>query len=324
MIIGITGNSGTGKSEISKLLAEKIDAKIINADEVVKELSEKGNEYYEKIVKLFGSSILNNNKLNKPQMAKIIYNNKEKREKLNKLTYKYVVEEIKKRAKNSEYKNLIIDAPLLFESGLNKICNITIGVIANIDNKIQRICKRDNIDEETALARLKIQQEDRFYIQKSDYIIKNNGKINEINLEVFMNIANVNSIKKVDDVTKDKNKVAIKIIKGSIISIVITAILLCIYAAVLSFTTVSETTMQPVIIVITGVSILIGSSISSINIKKQGMINGGIVGLIYMLILYIVSSLVSMRFELNVHSIIMLITGIVAGMLGGIIGVNLK
>lgn len=183
MIIGITGNSGTGKSEISKLLAEKIDAKIINADEVVKELSEKGNEYYEKIVKLFGSSILNNNKLNKPQMAKIIYNNKEKREKLNKLTYKYVVEEIKKRAKNSEYKNLIIDAPLLFESGLNKICNITIGVIANIDNKIQRICKRDNIDEETALARLKIQQEDRFYIQKSDYIIKNNGKINEINLE---------------------------------------------------------------------------------------------------------------------------------------------
>lgn len=183
MIIGITGNSGTGKSEISKLLAEKINAKIINADEVVKELSENGNEYYEKIVELFGSSILNNNKLNKPQMAKIIYNNKEKREELNKLTYKYVVEEIKKRAKNSDYKNLIIDAPLLFESGLNKICNITIGVIANMDNKIQRICKRDNIDEETALARLKIQQEDKFYIQKSDYIIKNNGKINEINLE---------------------------------------------------------------------------------------------------------------------------------------------
>lgn len=139
-----------------------------------------------------------------------------------------------------------------------------------------------------------------------------------------MNISNVNSVKKADDVTKDKNNVAIKIIKGSIISIVISAILLCVYAAVLSYTTVSETTMQPVIIVISGVSILIGSSISSINIKKQGMINGGIVGLIYILILYIVSSLVSMRFELNMHSIVMIITGIVAGMLGGIIGVNLK
>ena len=183
MIIGITGNSGTGKSEISKLLAEKINAKIINADEVVKELSENGNEYYEKIVELFGSSILNNNKLNKSQMAKIIYNNKEKREELNKLTYKYVVEEIKKRAKNFEYKNIIIDAPLLFESGLGKICNITIGVIANTKNKIQRICKRDNIDEETALARLKIQQEDKFYIQKSDYIIENNEEINQINWE---------------------------------------------------------------------------------------------------------------------------------------------
>ena len=139
-----------------------------------------------------------------------------------------------------------------------------------------------------------------------------------------MNISSTIVDKKSEADTKDKNSVTIKIIKGSIISIVISAILLCIYAAVLSYTTVSETTMQPVIIVITGVSILIGSSISSINIKKQGMINGGIVGLIYMLILYLVSSLISMRFELNVHSIIMLITGIVAGMLGGIIGVNLK
>lgn len=139
-----------------------------------------------------------------------------------------------------------------------------------------------------------------------------------------MNISSTIVDKKSEDATKDKNGVTLKIIKGSIISIVISAILLCIYASVLSYTTVSETTMQPVIIVITGVSILIGSSISSINIKKQGMINGGIVGLIYMLILYIVSSLISMRFELNVHSIIMLITGIVAGMLGGIIGVNLK
>ena len=183
MIIGITGNSGTGKSEISKLLAEKINAKIINADEVVKELSENGNEYYEKIVELFGSSILKNNKLDKSEMAKIIYNNKQKREELNELTYKYVVDEIKERARDTKYKNIIIDVPLLFESGLDKICNFTIGILANMDNKIQRICKRDKIDEKTAKARLKIQQEDKFYIKKSDYIIQNNGKINEINLE---------------------------------------------------------------------------------------------------------------------------------------------
>ena len=57
MVIGITGNSGTGKSEIAKLLAEKINAEIINADLVAKKLSEPGNIYNEKIVELFGEEI---------------------------------------------------------------------------------------------------------------------------------------------------------------------------------------------------------------------------------------------------------------------------
>ena len=93
-----------------------------------------------------------------------------------------------------------------------------------------------------------------------------------------MSISNIASIKKVEDVTKDKN--IFKVIKGSIISIIITLIALTIYAAVLSYTTVSESTMVPVVITITGISILIGSSISSISIKKKGIINGGLVGLI--------------------------------------------
>lgn len=183
MIIGITGNSGSGKSEISKILAKKINAEIIDADEVVKELSEPGSKYYNKIIELFGKEILIENKLNKKQMAEIIYNNSEKREKLNKLTYKYVVEEIKNRAKKSKQKHIIIDAPLLFESGLDKICNTTIAVLADSNIKLERICKRDNLDKETAKARLDIQVKDEFYIKKANYIVENNGAIDEINLE---------------------------------------------------------------------------------------------------------------------------------------------
>ena len=140
-----------------------------------------------------------------------------------------------------------------------------------------------------------------------------------------MGITNINSVKKMEDITKEKsNSNLIKIIKGSAIAIVLSLIFLTIYAAILSFTSVSETTMVPVVLVLTGISILIGSSMSSISIKKQGIINGGLVGLIYVLFLYIVSSIAGIGFGLNMNAIIMLIVGIITGMIGGVIGVNIK
>ena len=137
-----------------------------------------------------------------------------------------------------------------------------------------------------------------------------------------MDISNITAGKKIEDISKEKN--SIKIIKGSIIAIILSLILLTIYAILLSYTTISENTMVPVIITITGISILIGSSISSMHIQKQGMLNGALVGLIYMLLLYILSSILLSSFELNLKSVIMIIVGIVTGMIGGIIGVNMK
>ena len=184
MVIGVTGNSGSGKSEISKILSNKINAKIIDADKVVKELYTPGQEYYNKILELFGNKVLEkNNKLNRNKIAEIIYNNEIEREKLNNLTYKYVVDEIKKRIKKEKNINIIIDAPLLFESKLDEICDITVAVLAEKSLKINRICTRDNIEQKIAISRLAIQKEDSYYQKKADYIVTNNGKKDEINLE---------------------------------------------------------------------------------------------------------------------------------------------
>ncbi len=184
MVIGVTGNSGSGKSEISKILSNKINAKIIDADKVVKELYTPGHEYYNKILELFGNKILEkNNKLNRSKIAEIIYNNESEREKLNNLTYKYVVDEIKKMVKKENNNNIIIDAPLLFESKLDEICDITVAVLAEKSLKINRICTRDNIEQKIAISRLAIQKEDSYYQKKADYIVTNNGKKDEINLE---------------------------------------------------------------------------------------------------------------------------------------------
>lgn len=115
-----------------------------------------------------------------------------------------------------------------------------------------------------------------------------------------------------------------RILKGSATSIVITLILLLIYSALLTYTNINENTMAITIIIITAISILAGSFISSLNIKKNGLINGAMVGLIYIVVIYLLSSIVSQNFMLSMYSVIMIIASIGAGAIGGIIGVNKK
>lgn len=114
------------------------------------------------------------------------------------------------------------------------------------------------------------------------------------------------------------------ILKGSIISIILTLLLLFLFATLLTYTNISENTIPAVIIIITAINLLIGSSIASRKMKKNGLINGGIIGAIYLLTIYIISSIVSGSFSMNLKSIIMIAVGILFGVLGGIVGVNTK
>ena len=187
-VLGITGTSGSGKTALSEILKLRDNVIIIDADKVVKEISVPGTEYFSSIKESFGNDvILENGNLNRKVLAEKIYSNKEDCEKLNKLTFKYVVKEIVERIKkikeeqleNNNYEKkridfLVIDAPLLFESGLNEYCDYIISLIAEKELKIERICARDNIDRKTAEGRLSIQQSDEYYIEKSDFIINNN------------------------------------------------------------------------------------------------------------------------------------------------------
>lgn len=113
-------------------------------------------------------------------------------------------------------------------------------------------------------------------------------------------------------------------LKGMVFSIVITIIMLFILAGILCFTQVGENIIIPSIIFISAFSILIGSFIVMKKIKEKGLIYGILVGLIYMCIIYLISSFISMDFSLGIGSIIMIIFGILSGAIGGIIGVNVK
>lgn len=186
-IIGITGTSGTGKTTLSNILSKRNDIKIIDADKVAKKLSQIGSDYLLAIRYTLGNDVfLEDGNLNRKALAEKIYTSEEALEKLNILTFDHVVKEILceiENTKNEDIKFIVIDAPLLFESELDKKCDYTISLIAKKELKIKRICQRDNISEELAQKRLNIQQEDEFYIKNSDYIIVNNEDC-DLNLEI--------------------------------------------------------------------------------------------------------------------------------------------
>lgn len=122
--------------------------------------------------------------------------------------------------------------------------------------------------------------------------------------------------------TKEERNI-IKIIKGSAISLILTIIMLILFSIILTYTNVNESIATPVIFVITIISILTGSIISVRKVKKNGLVNGAIVGGIYILTIYILSSVFVTTFALNMYAIIMIILSVLAGILGGIIGVNI-
>ena len=160
--------------------------KIINADKIARELSKKGTRYIADIIEKFGKNIVDENgELKRKKLAEIIYSDPVKREELNSCTFKYIKEEIEKQIRQTEEnKDIAIDAPLLFESGLDKICDKVIGVVSKKELQLDRIVARDNVDYDHANMRLDAQQDDEFYRKNCDMIIENNYDIENIERQI--------------------------------------------------------------------------------------------------------------------------------------------
>lgn len=192
-VIGITGSSGSGKTTISEILDKRQDTKIINADKIAKTLTNAETEYFAEIKRAFQKEniLLEDGSLNRAKLADLIYHDKTSLEKLNQITFKHLLPKIADEMKQVEanIKFIVIDAPLLFEAGLDKFCDVTVAVQTSEDTKIKRICARDHISQEMAKDRLKIQKTNEFYYGKVDYVITNDeettleeleGKVTEI------------------------------------------------------------------------------------------------------------------------------------------------
>ena len=188
-IIGLTGNTGSGKTTVARIL-EGRGVYIINADKIARDVLLKGGAGYEETVELFGRGILQaNGEIDRPKLGNIVFNDPQKLKALNNTTHKHVLRqidaEISYMRKEKSHKIICLDVPLLFEAGLDVICDITWVVDACDEIKLKRVAQRDKIDINAAKARLKSQTKSSELRQKCDKIIENNTGYDELEAQVL-------------------------------------------------------------------------------------------------------------------------------------------
>lgn len=201
IIVGLTGQSGAGKTTVCNTF-EQSGFAIINADIVAREVMSKGSKCLEETVSVFGGILLEDGTLDRKKLAGIVFSDRDKLKIYENIIFPYIISSIKEKIdmyKKEMYNYILLDAPTLFESKADGLCDIIVSVIADRDIRLNRILKRDSITLNEAEIRLNSQKNDDFYICKSDYVIKNNGSLSELENNT-MDV--VNSIKEQSDEEK--------------------------------------------------------------------------------------------------------------------------
>ena len=180
-VVGLTGPTGAGKSSVTAV-AENLGFKIVDCDKLSRVAVEKGSEGLLAVVDAFGEEVLNKDKsLNRAVLAQKAFSTPENTELLNKTLLPYIMTLVKAEL---DCDLVLLDAPTLFESGADSLCNEVIAVISDEKTRLDRIMARDNIDEEAALLRIKAGKPDEFYIEKTNNIVYNDCELSVFNLKI--------------------------------------------------------------------------------------------------------------------------------------------
>ncbi len=181
-IIGLTGPTGAGKSSI-KSVAENLGAAFIDCDRVVHRLFETDADCIKAVATVFGEETVENGRVNRKELAQKAFASNEATDLLNQTVFPFVTYAILKEIEAKSEETVILDAPTLYESGIDEICCVTVAVLADKENRKERIISRDNLTDEAALLRLKAGKDDEFYLNKAQKIIYNNNDIKTLQKE---------------------------------------------------------------------------------------------------------------------------------------------
>lgn len=188
VVIGLTGQTGAGKSTVSAMLADR-GFRVIDADLVARQVVEKGKKCLIDLALEFGIEILDGEgNLNRRKLGRMVFADREKRKRLNQITFPYIQEEILEQIEGFRRKGdtvIFLDAPTLFESGSERFCDRVVSVVAPRELRRERILVRDELTFSEAENRMSSQQDDEYYASRSDFVIRNDGSMTHLRVQLI-------------------------------------------------------------------------------------------------------------------------------------------
>jgi dephospho-CoA kinase len=183
IIVGLTGQSGAGKTTASKIFKEN-GFFVLNADSVARYIVSM-DETTKALAEHFGDIILKEDgKLNRRALADIVFTDSNKLQELNDMLFPLICKKVRETIGRYRKKYVLLDAPQLFESGMNKECDFVVSVVAPHDVLVERIMGRDIINKKSAEDRLASQLSEEFFRDNSDFVIDTANPIQETSIEV--------------------------------------------------------------------------------------------------------------------------------------------
>ena len=185
IVVGLTGSFGSGKSTVAGIF-KSCGAQVIDADKLAHECIKPGTTVYKKLIRSFGRGILNSKaEVDRSKLSKIVFSDCASLKKLNNIIHPEVIKLIKNKIKTVPSGLIVLDVPLLIESGLNDLADKLIVVKAPLYKQVKRIQAGKKISRRDILERIKCQIPLREKLRLADFIIDNSATFEKTKKQVM-------------------------------------------------------------------------------------------------------------------------------------------